>query len=302
MACTARGAWPDEATGDATESLMSAGDGLTDPRRRAYRGGNRETQMSDTIDLDAAAGFAAELADAARPIALRWFRTPLDIERKGDESPVTIADRAIEDELRARIRAAYPDHAILGEERGQEGSGRYTWVIDPIDGTKSFITGLPLFGTLIALADAGRPVLGVIDAPATGERWVGTAAGTSFGNAPARASGCRSLAEARLYTTSPDFFDAATWPRYDALSRRAAFRRFGGDCYPYGLLASGHCDLVIEASLQPYDFMALAPVVEGAGGVITDWEGRPLTIASGPRVIAAATRELLDEVLGLLNA
>jgi len=244
--------------------------------------------------------FAEHLADAARPIALRYFRTPLDVERKADASPVTLADREIEQAMRAMIAARFPEHGIFGEEFGQQLGQTYTWVIDPIDGTKSFITGMPLFGTLICLAQEGRPILGVVDAPATGERWVGDCTTTHFNGAVARVSGCTKLADARLYTTSHDFFEPAQWERFDRLSRRAAFRRFGGDCYLYGLLASGHIDLVIESGLQPYDYAALVPVIEGAGGVITDWNGKPLTIASDGRVIAAASEALLYEALAAL--
>jgi len=246
--------------------------------------------------------FAHELADIAQPIALQYFRTKLDVLEKQDLSPVTIADRSVEAAMRDRITQMHPDHGIYGEEHGQHGLDRRDiWVIDPIDGTKSFVSGMPTFGTLIAHLRDGAPDLGVIAIPFTGERWTGMAGAPSmFGDSPCKTSGCTSLSKARLYTTSPDIFDAAGLCLFEALSGRAAMRRFGGDCYAYGLLASGHVDAVFEMDLQPYDYMALVPVIEGAGGVITDWQGQALTLASEGRVIAAATPELHREMLGVL--
>ncbi len=257
------------------------------------------TDRPTTADLLA---FVHELADAARPIALKHFRTPLDIVSKADESPVTIADRTIEAELRARIEARFPGHGIFGEEMGvKEGDGR-TWVIDPIDGTKSFVTGLPLFGTLIALLEDERPVFGAIDMPALGERWVGGPGGTTLNGEAARASTCRDLGEARFFTTSPEGFSGPDIDAYDRLMAGTRIRRFGGDCYSYGLLASGHCDLVAECGLQPYDYMALVPVIRGAGGVVSDWNGEELTLRSDGRVVAAATPELHAQALDLVRA
>lgn len=244
--------------------------------------------------------FGNALADAARPIALKYFRQPIGFEQKDDLSPVTIADRTIEEELRRRIGERYPQHGVLGEELGQAPGERYTWYLDPIDGTKSFITGMPLFGTLIALADADQATLGIIDMPALGERWTGDGRVATLNGAPARVSGVVRLSEAQIYTSSPDFFQPEEWSRYDALSRRCLFRRFGGDCYQYGLLASGHCDLVVETSLKSFDFMALIGVIEGAGGLIRDWRGLPLTPASDGRVVAAATPELMEQALAAL--
>ncbi len=249
------------------------------------------------------ATFFDNLADAARRIALKHFRSHLDFEQKQDLSPVTIADQGIERELRRLIAARFPDHGILGEETGSTPGERYTWYVDPIDGTKSFISGMPLFGTLIALRDdrAEKLVAGMIDIPALSERWFGTASGTTFNGAPARVSRVSHLAQAQIYTSSPDIFEAEDWERFDRLSRKALFRRFGGDCYLYGLLASGHCDLVVEASLKTFDFMALIPVVEGAGGLIRDWQGRKLDPHSDGRVVAAANADLLDQALAVLN-
>lgn len=245
--------------------------------------------------------FAAELADTTRPLALSYFRTQLDVISKLDESPVTIADREIEKHLREMIGARFPDHGIYGEEFGVKKGNAFTWVLDPIDGTKSFITGFPLFGTLISLTFEEKPFCGLIDIPATGERWQGMPGQTLFAGKPARTSGCESLSEARFYTTSPDMFVDSEAEIFERLSRKARLRRFGGDCYIYGLIASGYCDIALETGLQPYDYMALVPVVAGAGGCITDWKGNALSIHSDGRVLASATPRLHDEALSLLN-
>jgi inositol-phosphate phosphatase / L-galactose 1-phosphate phosphatase / histidinol-phosphatase len=257
----------------------------------------------DSLSASELATFFDDLADAARSIALKYFRSNLNFERKQDLSPVTIADQSIEHELTRLITTRFPSHGILGEESGSTPGERYTWYLDPIDGTKSFISGMPLFGTLVALADEERKaiVAGMIDMPALAERWYGTLDGTTFNNVPAKVSRAKKLENAQIYTSSPDFFSREDWTRYDRLSRKAMFRRFGGDCYQYGLLASGYCDLVVETSLKSFDFMALVPVVEGAGGVITDWDGRPLTHDSDGRVVAAANEALLDQSLAILN-
>ncbi len=259
--------------------------------------------LDDMVSAGELASFFRDLADAAGRIALTHFRSNIDFERKQDLSPVTIADRTIEQELRRLISARFPDHGILGEETGVTPGDRYTWYLDPIDGTKSFISGMPLFGTLIALADErqGAVVAGMIDMPALAERWYGTRSGTTFNDRPAKVSRAVNLEEAQIYTSSPDFFSPEDWARYDALSRKAMFRRFGGDCYQYGLLTSGYCDLVVECSLKSFDFMALVPVIEGAGGIIRDWDGRPLTRNSDGRVVAAANETLLQQALAILQ-
>ncbi|CAN7256644.1 histidinol-phosphatase [Acidovorax sp.] len=256
--------------------------------------------MSSTTPSPAVLGGAAfvsialAMADAARAPSMRYFRTPLDVLTKSDESPVTVADRETEAAMRAVLHAQCPDHGILGEEHGRERlEAPHLWVIDPIDGTKSFITGSPLWGTLVALLHQGRPLLGLMDMPVLGERWVGVAGEeTQCNGHTVRASTCQALALARIYTTSPDAFTADEWRRFDALSRECALRRFGGDCYSYAQLAAGHVDLVVEAGLQPYDYLALVCLVEGAGGCITDWQGRALSVDSDGRVVAAATPAL----------
>jgi myo-inositol-1(or 4)-monophosphatase len=254
-------------------------------------------------DFSRALALANRLADAARNIARSYFRQPLAVEQKADRSPVTDADRAIETEMRRLIRAEFPTHGIQGEEFAAVAGAEFTWVLDPIDGTKSFISGYPLFGSLIALTQGARAVLGVIESPALGERWVGVeGTPTQCNGVAVRTSACTSIEQARVYSTTTDAFSAERMQRYDTYSRRAIIRRYGGDCYLYGLLASGHCDLVIEAAMKPHDFQALVPVVEGAGGKISDWNGRPLDAQSGDSVLAAATPALWSEAVEALAA
>jgi inositol-phosphate phosphatase / L-galactose 1-phosphate phosphatase / histidinol-phosphatase len=254
---------------------------------------------------DAAAdlAFAEELADLARPLARRWYRAGLDVEHKADDSPVTLADREIEAALRARIAERHPGDGILGEEHGREGLDRErVWVIDPIDGTKSFITGSPLFGTLVALTRSGRPEVGVIEVPILEERFAGDGGTATLNGAPLRTRNCTSLAHAVICTAPPEAFPGDFAAASAALSTTGTLRRWGGDCYMYAQLALGCVDVVVEAILAPYDFAALVPVVAGAGGVMTDWSGAPLTTSSAGDVVAAATPELHRDALALLAA
>jgi inositol-phosphate phosphatase/L-galactose 1-phosphate phosphatase/histidinol-phosphatase len=176
-------------------------------------------------------------------------------------------------------------------------------VLDPIDGTRSFITGSPLWGTLIGVLERDRIVLGMIDMPVFGERWIGQPGlGAQRNGTPVRASNCTQIAQARIVTTSPDIFAPADWELFDALSRRCAMRRFGGDCYGYAQLAGGTIDLVVEAGLQPYDYLGPAGLIEAAGGIVTDWQGKPLGLRSDGRVVAAATRELHRQAVEALSA
>lgn len=261
-------------------------------------------QSSTTsTETEMLAQFADGLADVTDAMAMTWFRKPLDVERKADLSPVTQADRAIEAAMRDRIAREFPTHGILGEEHASARlDAAHVWVLDPIDGTKSFVSGMPTFGTLIACLSDGKPELGVISIPPTGERWVGVRGEPSKLNGePCHTSGRTRLADATLYTTTPDTFDAAGRERFETLSEKVGMRRFGGDCYAYGLLASGHVDLVFEMNLHPYDFMALVPVIEGAGGVITDWNGEALGLQSKGHVIAAASATLHAAALAALS-
>ena len=247
--------------------------------------------------------FAETLADAARPIVRRHFRTPITVDAKADESPVTIADRDAESAMRTMITERYPDHGILGEEFGTErGDAELVWVLDPIDGTRSFITGRPIFGTLIALVRNGLPILGIIDQAILDERWIGAAGRAStFNGDRIRTRPCPTLDSAVLNTTSPDLFDGDEGPAFRRLAARTGMSLYGGDCYAYALLASGHVDLVVEAGLKPYDFCALAPVINGAGGVLVDWRGSPISMASDGRTLAVGDPALLPPTVALLE-
>jgi inositol-phosphate phosphatase/L-galactose 1-phosphate phosphatase/histidinol-phosphatase len=232
---------------------------------------------------------ANSLADAARPIAVRYFRTPVTVDDKSDLSPVTIADREAETAMRALLARRVPGHGVFGEEHGAERTdAEYVWVLDPIDGTKAFITGLPIFGTLIALLHRGVPVLGIIDQPILKERWLGAAGRPStLNDRPITVRACAALDKAYMYSTAPLMFPGPVAKRHEALAEKVKLFRWGGDCYAYGLLAAGHVDLVVENSLKLYDFAALAPVIKGAGGIITDWQGRELNMQSDGSVLAA---------------
>jgi inositol-phosphate phosphatase / L-galactose 1-phosphate phosphatase / histidinol-phosphatase len=279
--------------------------GGTDARLTAARGSAAPSiamSFTEHPQFPAALALAEQLADIARDLVRRHFRAPLAVERKPDGTPVTIVDREIETEMRRMIRAAFPGHAIRGEEFAAEGRSEFTWVLDPIDGTKSFISGFPLFGSLIALLHHDRPVLGVIEAPVLKERWVGCQGrSTLFNGQPVTTRACRSIEEAVVYTTTAETFDAEERPRFEALGARAALRRFGGDCYLYGMLASGYCDLVIEVQLKPHDFMAAIPIIEGAGGRISDWRGAPLGLNTDGRAVAAATQALWQQAVTALS-
>lgn len=246
---------------------------------------------------------AESCADAAGKVLAHYFRKSFTVDTKDDSSPVTIADRDAEIAMRALIEDAVPDHGILGEELPPVNPGAdFTWVLDPIDGTKSFISGKPTFGTLVSLAWRGRPLIGLIDQPIIHERWLGAdgMAATLNGD-PARVRACAALEDAVLYTTSPYLFPHDDLEPFHRLRGRVRHALFGGDCYSYGLLASGHADIVVEAGLKPYDYAALVPVIEGAGGVITDWDGKPLTLASDGRVLAAGDARMHREALKVLH-
>ena len=257
-----------------------------------------ETVPSDYVDL------ARRLTEVSRPILRRYYRQKLDIIDKADESPVTKADRECEAALRETIIKAFPGHGIIGEEFGAErADAEYVWVLDPLDGTRSFITGRPLFGTLIALNRGGKPILGVIDMPILGDLFLGVAGEPSTLNGEAiKARSCANLSDAYLSTISPQVFDAASFPRFEALRANAKSTTYGGDCYQYGMVAMGFLDLVVERGLGIYDYLALVPVIEGAGGHITDWQGRPLTMASTGEVVAASDRRILDQAVATLGA
>lgn len=262
------------------------------------------TTESRHPDIKAFMTFAHEVADESGKIARQHFRARTAIDIKSDGSPVTIADRSIEAFILERVENTFPDHGLFGEETGQTGLDRdYVWVVDPIDGTRAFTTGFPLFGTLVSLMFQGQPIMGMIDAPATYERWIGDGTGpTTFCGSPANTSDIDTLAPARLSATSPELFAGEDADAFRRLSSACGWLRYGGDCYAYGLLASGHLELVCETGLQPYDFMATIPVIEGAGGIITDWQGQPLDLQSSGDVIAAANPELHAQALAVLQS
>lgn len=254
--------------------------------------------------LDAAAAFAAELADAARPIIRQYFRTGVVVDSKADDSPVTVADRTVEKALRALIEARFPDHGIAGEEFGPKNlDAEYVWSLDPIDGTKAFITGRPTFGTLIGLLRRGEPVLGVIDCPILDERWIGGPdVATALNGGPMMAPVVKPLDKAILTATSPDMFDDAEAQRFAALQDACGLTLFSGDCHNFGLLALGTIDLVVEASLSDYDYLAPAAVVAGAGGTLTDWTGAPVALGSTSRIVAARDPALHAAAVAILSA
>lgn len=264
--------------------------------------------MLSPEEIDEFSTFALHLADAAAKVTLPHFRSGLAVDNKRGEfvfDPVTAADRDAEHTIRSLIKSRYPTHGILGEEHGKEpGTSPLTWVIDPIDGTRSFITGVPLWGTLIALNDGTRPVVGLMDQPYIGERFLGRPGGSELigrhGRHILKASRCTKLEEALLGNTDPGMFrDEKARAAFREVSARVKLRRFGGDCYFYCLLAAGTIDLVIEASLQPYDIQALMPVIEHAGGIVTSWTGTDPQM--GGSVVAAATPELHAAALEILS-
>jgi len=259
--------------------------------------GDRVAVATEFVDL------ARRLTEVSRPILRRYYRKTLDIIDKADESPVTKADRECEAALRATINAAFPTHGIIGEEFGAErADAEHVWVLDPLDGTRSFITGRPLFGTLIALTRGGKPVLGVIDMPILSDLFLGVAGQPSTLNGEViKSRACGKLGDAYFSTISPVMFRDHVAP-YERLRDGAKSTTFGGDCYQYGMVAAGFIDLVVERGLGIYDFAALVPVIEGAGGHITDWRGRALTLQSQGDVIAAGDRRILDQAVATLAA
>jgi len=256
--------------------------------------------------IDAEFAFLVRLAEAAGEVVLPHFRVPLAVENKaagGLYDPVTVADRSAELKIRALIGEAFPDDGILGEEFGGERTdAERVWIIDPIDGTRAFVTGIPLWGTLVGRLDAGRPALGLMAQPYIGEVFLGDGrhaelrrGGERF---PLATRPAASLAEANLMTTTPALFEGADRDAFDQLAARVRLTRYGGDCYAYCMIAAGLVDVVVEAGLQSYDIAPLIPIVEGAGGAVATWEGGPAQ--GGGRVVAAASRRLLDETLAVL--
>lgn len=250
----------------------------------------------------AAMPLAHEMADEARTIIKRYFRTRLAVDAKGDASPVTIADREVERMMRQRIETTFPDHGIKGEEFAHRNpEAEWCWHLDPIDGTKSFLSGSLCFGTQIALSYRGAPVLGMIDQPITGERWqAGASRASLLNDQPIRTSACTDLATAVLYTSDLACFEQAQLVSFMRLQQAVSLTRYSHDCYAAGLLALGQVDLLVEANVYPYDIAAQIPVIEGAGGVVTDWQGNPLRLEGRVNVLASANAELHAKALAML--
>jgi myo-inositol-1(or 4)-monophosphatase len=253
------------------------------------------------------AAFVDELATVSGETILPFFRTALSVENKGSHGgfdPVTAADRAAETAMRTLIRRTFPSHGIIGEEYGRErADAEYTWVLDPIDGTKSFISGMPAWGTLIALLRAGEPVFGMMSQPFIRERFSGDGAKAHYrgpaGARDLRVRSCGGLAEAMLFTTSPLLMKPDDREIFGRVEKLVKLSRYGGDCYAYCMLAAGHVDLVIETELKPYDVLPLIPIIVGAGGVVTDWEGgRP---HAGGRILAAGDKRAHAAALAALR-
>jgi len=250
--------------------------------------------------------FVDELARVSGETILPFFRTSLSVENKkaGGFDPVTAADRAAENAMRALIRKNFPSHGIIGEEYGNENSeAEYVWSLDPIDGTKSFINGMPTWGTLIGLLRFGEPVFGLMHQPFTGERFSGDGGAARYrgpgGPRDLRVRACAGLSEALLQTTSPLLMNAADRAAFERVEAKAKLSRYGGDCYAYCMLASGQIDLVIETELKPYDILPLIPIIAGAGGIVTTWDnGSPL---QGGRIVAAGDRRVHAAALEMLK-
>ena len=256
------------------------------------------------IDFSA---FVDQLATASGDTILPFFRTSLVVDNKRRDTfdPVTAADRAAEATMRTLIRKNFPDHGIIGEEYGAEGAdAEYVWVLDPIDGTKSFISGMPTWGTLIGLMRFGEPVFGMMHQPFMRERFSGDGGAALYrgptGKRDLRVRGCATLGDALLATTSPRLMNGVDRAAFSRVEEAAKLSRYGGDCYAYCMLAAGQNDLVIETELKPHDIVALIPIVTGAGGIITTWNNDPPQ--AGGRIVAAGDKRVHQAALDLLNA
>jgi len=257
----------------------------------------RQDQTQSFIDL------GNRLADTSRSLLRGYYRRKLAVLDKADESPVTQADRECEAALRKQITATFPDHGIFGEEFGTErGDADFLWVLDPLDGTRAFITGRPMFGTLIALLYQDKPVMGMIDMPILGDRWIGAQGQpTTLNGETCTSRRCEGLSDAYLSTVSPQAFpDAAAFGKFETVRSKVKNTSYGGDCYQYGMVATGFLDIVVEANLGIYDFLSLVPILEGAGGIITDWQGQPLTRKSGDKVLACGDARVHADALPIV--
>lgn len=251
--------------------------------------------------------FIDRLATVSGETILPFFRTTLSVDNKGPAlnfDPVTEADRAAEAAMRRLIKANFPDHGIVGEEFGNErADAEYVWVLDPIDGTKSFIAGFPIWGTLIALTRHGAPAFGMMHQPFIRERFTGDGGGAQYrgpsGQRALQVRRCPALRDATLFTTSPLLMNADDRAAFDRVEKSVKLSRYGGDCYAYCMLAAGHIDLVIETDLKPYDIAALVPIITGAGGVVTTWDGKGAQ--NGGRIVAAGDARVHEAAMKILS-
>ncbi|MBL4801719.1 MAG: histidinol-phosphatase [Emcibacter sp.] len=271
------------------------------------------TQTPPIIKIKEYTVFLDRLAEAAAEITLPMFKKPVDVINKGrkldlDFDPVTQADKQAEEAIRSLINQTYPKHNILGEEHGAEQNShpdsdeQYTWVIDPIDGTRAYICGIPTWGTLVALNDGEKPIVGMLDQPYLKERYIGTPDAAYLNNELIHCRDCTDLSQATISTTDPTQFFACAEDAeaFERVAQKARLVRNGYDCYAYAMVAAGFMDVVIESGLEAYDIQALIPIVEGAGGIVTNWQGK--SAADGGQTIAAATPALHEQVLRLLNS
>ena len=256
-----------------------------------------KTVPQDTIDL------AHKMADASGEIIRARFRQVFDTETKADKTPVTEIDKAVERAVRELVAAHAPEHGVIGEEYPAERpDAEFVWIVDPIDGTKSFICGIPLFGTLIALRHGGDYVLGLVDQPIMGERWIGADGhGASMNGAPIRTRICPKLAEAVVTTSGPDDYAAYAYEAMRPVHLAGKWVMYGGECYDYGLLAMGFHDVMIDADLHEHDFAAPAALIRNAGGIVSDWQGGPLGPTSSGRILAVGDPALHEQCLNLID-
>jgi len=264
------------------------------------------TQPLEPLNLKQLAGVLERLPLLTRPIANKYFRNLTRVDTKPDSSPVTIADKLIEKKIREVLKSEFPSYAIFGEEYGGSIEGQIGWCIDPIDGTRAFIAGKPIFGTLVALCNDGFPLLGLIDMPCLDELYIGyfdvkqnISCVTLNGNTIS-ASKKFELSNALIATSSPAAFTSKGLQKFQKISEKCRDTYFGGDCHNYALLASGHLDIVIEHKLAPYDMMALVPILLASGAVVTDWSGQQIKTCNSGEILAASTLELHAEALALL--
>lgn len=251
--------------------------------------------------------FMNEIGDAAAAVSLKYFKKPLDILSKGKKlgtefDPVTVADRNTEFAIRELIREKYPTHSIMGEEHADETkSNNYKWIIDPIDGTRAYITGVPTWGTLVALKNGDDHEIGMIDQPYLKERFIGTKNGSTMNGAPIKCRPCDTIFNATISTTDPLqlFKDDDEQDRFFRVAAGAKMMRNGYDCYAYAMVAMGFMDVVVEAGLEAYDIQGIIPVIEGAGGIVTNWQGEKVT--EGGQIVACGDKRLHEQVIGLLN-